>query len=121
MGNFDELGRQLGYTFTRLENAEGRAKRRWLRKAHLLLLLADEMAGEEEAGAAGDDAFFRNPWWQQDDPETRCALRSTAAEGARPAKRASCQGLQTVLILRKRTDCSKNAVSEKADLFRGGH
>jgi len=111
MGNFDELGRQLGHTFTQLESAEGRAKRRWLRKAHLLLLLADEMAAEAEAEAAAADYDppIANPS-QQHDPHQRSALQALADACA--AERGSCRGLQTVLILRKRANGSKDAASE---------
>lgn len=107
MGNFDELGRQLRYTFAHLQSAEGRAKRRLLRKAHLLLLLADEMA-EAEAAAADDDPRIANPSCQQDDPR------------ARSAPRGSCRGLQTVLILRNHANRSKDAASEAKPLVRCG-
>lgn len=106
MGKFDELSRQLGHAFTQLENAQGGAKRRWLRKAHLLLLLADEIAEEAEAAASsvGDDASVANPRYNQNVPDSRSPLWALTEHVARSAERGSCRGLQTVLILCKRTN-----------------
>ena len=106
MGKFDALSRQLGHTFTQLENAQGEAKRRWLRKAHLLLLLADEMAEEAETAASsvGDDPTVANPRYNQNVPDTRSPLWALAEGVARSAERGSCRGLQTVLILSKRAN-----------------
>ena len=106
MGKFDEPSRQLGHTFTQLENAQGRAKRRWLRKAHLLLLLADEMAEDVEAGASsvGHDPTIANPRYNQNVADTRSPLWALAEDVARSAERGSCRGLQTVLILRRRAN-----------------
>jgi hypothetical protein len=106
MGKFEELSRQLGYTFTQLENAQGGAKRRWLRKAHLLLLLADEMAEDAEAGALSvrDGPTVANPRYNQNVPDAQSPLWALAEDAARSAERGSCRGLQTVLILRKRAN-----------------
>jgi len=98
VGKFEELSRELGYTFTELENAEGAAKRRWLRKAHLLLLMADEMiadAGEPIAGAepASDGVAT-----------VRSLPRVFVEDIVRSAERGPCRGLQTLLVLRPRSD-----------------
>ena len=106
MGNFEQLSRQLGYTFTQLESAQGRAKRQWLRKAHLLLLLADELAEDAEPDAPSVDPTVSSPRFNQNAPDTRSALRALTEDVARSAERGSCRGLQTVLILRNRANWS---------------
>jgi len=121
MGKFDELSRQLGHTFTQLKSAQGVAKRRWLRKAHLLLLLADELAEEAEADASpvGDDPTGANSRYDQSVPDTRSPLWALAEDVARSGGRGSCRGLQTVLILRKRENQPKNPAAAATALLRG--
>jgi hypothetical protein len=109
MGNFEELSRQLGYAFTQLENAQGRDKRRCLRKAHLLLLLADAMAEDAEATApvVGENPRAATPRGNQDMPGTPSLVQVFAEGVAHSAERGSCRGLQTVLVLRKPANWSK--------------
>jgi len=100
MGNFEEISRQLGYTFSELENAQGMAKRRWLRKAHLLLLLADEMIADAEADAArGQEASPANRAFEHA-LNARTVLRVFAENALPSAERGPCRGLQSVLVLR---------------------
>ena len=121
MGNFEEISRQLGYTFTALENAQGAAKRRWLRKAHLLLLLADEMIVEAEPAAPslGDESFVANSPCNESIAGTWALLRSCAEDAVHSAERGQCRGLQTVLVLRKRPTPSTNP--EAAVISRSRH
>jgi hypothetical protein len=102
MGNFEDITRQLGYTFNELQNAQGTAKRRWLRKAHLLLLLADEMIADPEADAATSDGppVVHQPG--QAARDTRSLLRAFAEDALHSAERGTCRGLQSVLVLRQR-------------------
>jgi hypothetical protein len=102
MANFEELSRQLGYTFTELENAQGTAKRRWLRKAHLLLLLADEMIADAEPDAAiSDESSAAHQAFNDDARNARSLLRAFAEDALHSAERGPCRGLQSVLVLRQ--------------------
>ena len=103
MGNFEEISRQLGYTFTQLQNAQGGAKRRWLRKAHLLLLLADEMIADAEVDRAiHDEPYAVHQGFNDDAVNTRALLRAFAEDALHSAERGPCRGLQSVLVLRQR-------------------
>ena len=108
MGNFEEISRQLGQTFTELENAQGTAKREWLRKAHLLLLQADKIIEDTKTGEPSFDGnSFNGNVAGQNVAAARRLLRAFAEDGARSAERGPCRGLQTVLVLRPRRDQAK--------------
>lgn len=98
MRKFEELSRELGYTFTELENAEGAVKRRWLRKAHLLLLLADEMIADAGEPITGAETVIDGVATAQSLP------RFFVEDMVSSAERGTCRGLQTLLILRPRSD-----------------
>ena len=98
MGNFEEMSRQLRYTFASLESAQGKAKRRLLRKAHLLLLLADEMIADAEADRPISDAVSVAGRQLSDDSLNALTLLRAFAGSA---ERGACRGLQTVLVIRQ--------------------
>ena len=83
-----------------------------LRKAHLLLLLADEMVATAEA--VDSFSLISKPLARTDDDhsggDVEASVRlSIFAEGAAHyAVRGSCQGLQTVLVLRPHSDRARN-------------
>ena len=108
MGDFEKLSRELGHTFNELETARGAAKRRCFRKAHLLLLLADEMIVEAETEPSPGEPAAGAPPFNDDVAGARALLRSFAEGAVRSAERGPCRGLQTVLVLRKRPDRSRN-------------
>ena len=95
VGKFEELSRELGYTFTELENAEGTAKRRWLRKAHLLLLLADEMIAD------ADEPTLDGTLVIDETAKVRSLPRAFVEDVVQSAERGMCRGLQSVLVLRQ--------------------
>ena len=112
MAGFEQISRALRKAFAELEAARGTARRRALRKAHLLLLLADEMGVTAEAV---DDSFVKFPLIAAcgedvsgGDVDAGVALPVFAEGAARYAVRGSCQGLQTVLVLRPHSDRARN-------------
>ena len=110
MGNFEGISRALEETFAELEAAKGMTRRRGLRKAHLLLLLADEMIAAAPAAQPSSEA--RDPF--NDDVVNARALLPIFVEGAaHSGARGSCQGLQTVLVLRQRSDREQNLESAR--------
>jgi hypothetical protein len=136
MGQFNEISRELGHTFAELERARGKSRRSWLRRAHLLLLLADEMmvfSGSAEEDAAGglplnepavngrrqspngmataddgDDQVQVKDVVIGDRLKSQMFLHFFAETGVHSTKRGSCQGLQTVLVLRSSSGPGKN-------------
>src|SRR5262245_66650747 len=101
MGNFEGISRQLRYTFAELESAQGTVKRRWLRKAHLLLLLADEMIADREADAPNNDTpSVSDRLFNDDSRHARTLLRAFAENAVRSTDRGSCRVLQSLLVFR---------------------
>lgn len=127
MEKFDQIQRQLWQTFIELKDARGKNRRSCLRRARLLLLLADEMlsVSDDEDLACGSPAAAlavlavptpeqpKSDLYSRDDEasraqpsgidavgDVRTLLQVLADNAAGPAKAGSCQGLQSVLVLR---------------------
>jgi len=96
MDKFEEISRELGCTFAELESVQGAAKRRCLRKAHLLLLLADEMIADADEPVIDEAVAVRS------------LPRVFVEDVVHSAERGPCRGLQTVLVLRQRSGPAKN-------------
>lgn len=104
MGKFEEISRELGYTFTELQAAQGTAKRRCLRKAHLLLLLADELIIDAE----GSEPAVDHKPLTAEVADPRSLPRAFVEDVLHSAERGPCRGLQTVLVLRQRSGPARN-------------
>src|SRR5215470_4970734 len=102
MRNLEEISRQLGKTFAEMENAQGRAKQRGLRRARLLLLLADEMIAEAEAGPRVGEQPAADPACNEEILRKWAPLRVFTEDALRSVERGPCRGLQSVLVLRRR-------------------
>ena len=100
MEKFSQIRRQLWQTFAELDDARGKHRRRCLRRARLLLLLVDDVLTASEQG---DESLCSQPSALGTVAESPAAVLQVLAENAAgPAKPGSCQGLQSVLVLRFR-------------------
>lgn len=90
---------ELWQTFSKLDDARGEARQRYLRRARILLLLADELLREPELGGelTPPEAL---PVDAVSSPTT--VLQILADNATAPVHGGACRGLQTVLVLRNR-------------------